>query len=100
MGEVIAEALGRDLEKVAVYGREGHTGARERRTIGFETIRAGDVVGEHTVWFAADGERLEIAHKASSRLTFARGAARAARWIAGQERGLYDMQDVLGLKTL
>jgi 4-hydroxy-tetrahydrodipicolinate reductase len=100
MGEVIADALGRDLEKVAVYGREGHTGARERRTIGFETIRAGDVVGEHTVWFAADGERLEIAHKASSRLTFARGAARAARWIAGQERGLYDMQDVLGLKTL
>jgi 4-hydroxy-tetrahydrodipicolinate reductase len=99
MGEVIASALGRDLGEVAVYGREGHTGARDRRTIGFETIRAGDVVGEHTVWFAADGERVEIAHKASSRMTFARGAARAAGWIAEREKGLYDMQDVLGLRA-
>ena len=99
MGEVIASALGRDLGEVAVYGREGHTGARDRKTIGFETIRAGDVVGEHTVWFAADGERVEIAHKASSRMTFARGAARAVCWIAQKERGLYDMQDVLGLRA-
>ncbi|TCT23742.1 4-hydroxy-tetrahydrodipicolinate reductase [Thiobaca trueperi] len=99
MGEVIAEALGRDLKEVAVYGREGHTGARERRTIGFETIRAGDVVGEHSVWFVADGERIEIAHKASTRMNFARGAARAASWIAGHERGLFDMQDVLGLRA-
>ena len=98
MGEVVAAALGRDLKEVAVYGREGHTGARDRHTIGFETIRAGDVVGEHTVWFAAEGERVEIAHKASSRMTFARGAARAAAWIAGRDRGLYDMQDVLGLR--
>ncbi|WP_043755607.1 4-hydroxy-tetrahydrodipicolinate reductase [Imhoffiella purpurea] len=98
MGEVIADALGRDLKEVAVYGREGHTGARERKTIGFETIRAGDVVGEHSVWFAAEGERIEIAHKASSRMTFARGAARAAGWIAERESGLFDMQDVLGLR--
>lgn len=100
MGEVIASALGRNLKEVAVYGREGQTGARDRRTIGFETIRAGDVVGEHSVWFAADGERVEIAHKASSRMTFARGAARAAGWIAGREFGLFDMQDVLGLRSL
>jgi len=100
MGEVVASALGRDLEEVAVYGRQGHTGPRERRTIGFETIRAGDTVGEHTVWFAADGERVEIAHKASSRMTFARGAARAARWIADYKRGQFDMQDVLGLRDL
>jgi 4-hydroxy-tetrahydrodipicolinate reductase len=100
MGEVVAAALGRDLTEVAVYGREGHTGPRDRRTIGFETIRAGDLVGEHSVWFAADGERVEIAHKASSRMTFARGAVRAARWIAGRERGLYDMQDVLGLREI
>ena len=100
MGEVIAHALGRDLDEVAVYGREGHTGPRERATIGFETIRAGDVVGEHTVWFAAEGERVEIAHKASSRMTFAAGAVRAARWIAAKGKGLYDMQDVLGLREL
>jgi len=100
MGEVVANALGRDLGEVAVYGREGHTGARERKAIGFETIRAGDVVGEHTVWFASEGERVEIAHKASSRMTFASGAVRAARWIAGKEKGLYDMQDVLGLREL
>jgi 4-hydroxy-tetrahydrodipicolinate reductase len=98
MGEVIAGALGRDLDEVAVYGRQGHTGARERNTIGFETIRAGDVVGEHTVWFAAEGERVEVAHKASSRMTFARGAARAARWIGAKKMGVFDMQDVLGLK--
>jgi 4-hydroxy-tetrahydrodipicolinate reductase len=100
MGEVVAAALGRDLDDVAVYGRQGHTGARERQTIGFETIRAGDTVGEHTVWFATDGERVEIAHKATNRMTFARGAVRAARWIAGQQRGQFDMQDVLGLRDL
>jgi 4-hydroxy-tetrahydrodipicolinate reductase len=100
MGEVIAQVLGRDLNEVAVYGREGHTGARQRKTIGFETIRAGDVVGEHTVWFAAEGERVEIAHRASSRMTFAGGAVRAARWIASKGKGLYDMQDVLGLREL
>lgn len=100
MGEVVAAALGRDLDQVAVYGRQGHTGARDRRSIGFETIRAGDTVGEHSVWFAADGERVEIAHKATSRMTFARGAARAARWIVTQERGLFDMQDVLGLRVV
>lgn len=98
MGEVVAQALGRDLAQVAVYGRQGSTGARPRETIGFETIRAGDVVGEHTVWFATEGERVEITHKASSRMTFAKGAARAARWLTGQPAGLYDMQDVLGLR--
>ncbi len=100
MGEIVAAALGRDLGEVAVYGRQGHTGARERRTIGFETIRAGDVVGEHSVWFAAEGERVEIAHKASSRMTFARGAARAACWLGSWGPGVYDMQDVLGLRDL
>jgi len=98
MGEVVAAALGRDLKECAVYGREGNTGERERKTIGFETIRAGDIVGEHTVMFAALGERVEITHKASSRMTFAKGAVRAAAWLAGHERGLFDMQDVLGLK--
>jgi len=98
MGEVVAEALGRDLAKVAVYGREGQTGERDRRTIGFETIRAGDVVGEHTVWFATVGERVAITHKASSRMTFAKGAVRAARWLSDRPAGLYDMQDVLGLR--
>jgi 4-hydroxy-tetrahydrodipicolinate reductase len=97
MGEVVADALGRDLRDCAVYGREGITGARERTTIGFETIRAGDIVGEHTVMFAADGERVEITHKASSRMTFASGAVRAAGWVVQQPPGLYDMQDVLGL---
>ena len=97
MGEVVANALGRDLQKVAVYGREGQTGARERETIGFATLRAGDVVGDHTVLFAADGERVEITHKASSRMTFAKGAVRAALWLQTQPAGLYDMQDVLGL---
>lgn len=98
MGEVIADALDRDLHKVAVYGREGQTGARDKDTIGFATVRGGDVVGDHTVSFLADGERVEITHKASSRMSFARGAVRAAAWLASQEVGLYDMQDVLGLK--
>lgn len=98
MGEVVAGALGRDLKDCAVYGREGITGARDRRTIGFETIRAGDIVGEHTVMFAAEGERVEITHKASSRMTFASGAVRAAGWVMSQPGGLYDMQAVLGLK--
>ena len=100
MGEVVASALGRDLRKVAVYGREGQTGARARETIGFATVRAGDIVGDHTVTFAAEGERVEITHKASSRMSFARGAVRAAGWLAGRDAGLYDMQDVLGLKKL
>ena len=98
MGEVVAGALGRNLTDVAVYGREGQTGERARETIGFSTIRAGDIVGEHTVTFAAQGERLEITHKASSRMAFARGAIRAAVWLNNQKPGLYDMQDVLGLK--
>jgi len=98
MGEVVAAALGRDLKTCAVYGREGRTGARDRKTIGFETIRAGDIVGDHTVLFAGEGERIEITHKASDRSTFAAGALRAAGWLAQQGAGLYDMQDVLGLK--
>ena len=101
MGEVIADALGRDLKECAVYGREGVTGERDRNTIGFETIRAGDIVGEHTVMFADIGERLEITHKASSRMTFAKGALRSAVWLSeksANECGVYDMQDVLGLK--
>jgi 4-hydroxy-tetrahydrodipicolinate reductase len=99
MGEVVAAALGRDLASCAVFGREGHTGERDRRTIGFETIRAGDIVGDHTVLFAGAGERVEITHKASSRMTFANGAVRAAAWLmARQVTGLFDMQDVLGLR--
>ncbi len=98
MGEVVAEALGRDLKTCAVYGREGFTGERERKTIGFETIRAGDIVGEHTVMFADIGERVEITHKASSRMTFAKGAVRAALWLQDKPNGFFDMQDVLGLK--
>jgi len=98
MGQVLADALGRDLADCAVYGREGQTGARARNTIGFETIRAGDIVGEHTVLFAAEGERIEITHKASSRLTFAHGAMRACRWIVRQERGLFGMPDVLDIR--
>ena len=82
---------------MAVYGREGHTGARARDTIGFATVRGGDVVGDHTVLFATEGERLEITHKASSRMTFAKGAVRAALWLEGREAGLYDMRDVLDL---
>jgi len=97
LGEIIAAELGRDLKDCAVYGRQGHTGVRDPKTIGFETIRAGDIVGDHTVMFAASGERVEITHKASSRKTFANGAVRAARWVMEKESGLYDMQDVLGL---
>ncbi len=99
MGEIIAETLGRDLSDCAVYGRQGKTGERERNTIGFETIRAGDIVGEHTVMFADIGERVEIVHKASSRMTFANGAVRAAQWIMQKDKGLFDMQDVLGLNN-
>ncbi|MAD44400.1 MAG: 4-hydroxy-tetrahydrodipicolinate reductase [Oceanospirillaceae bacterium] len=96
MGEVVAETLGWDLNEVACYGREGQTGARPHKQIGFETIRGGDVVGDHTVMFAAEGERVEVTHKAQSRMTFARGAVRAALWVNEQPHGLYDMQDVLG----
>lgn len=98
MGEVIAETLGRDLQKSAIYGREGQVGARERSSIGFATVRGGDVVGDHTVMFLADGERVEITHKASSRMAFAAGAVRAGVWLQTQTPGCYDMQDVLGLR--
>lgn len=98
MGQVIADTLGRDLNKVAIYGREGITEERKPDTIGFATVRAGDIVGEHTAFFADLGERLEITHKASSRMTFALGAMRAAFWLSEAENGYYDMQDVLGLK--
>lgn len=98
MGEVVADALGRDLKTCAVYGREGRTGERDRNTIGFATIRAGDIVGDHTVMFAGEGERVEITHKASSRMTFALGAMRASSWLMSHQSGLYDMQDVLDLK--
>ena len=98
MGEIVAGALGRDLAECAVYGREGRTGPRDRRTIGFETIRAGDVVGEHTVMFAGEGERIELVHRSASRANFAAGAVRAARWVVDRPPGLYDMQDVLGLR--
>lgn len=96
--EVVAEALGRDLAKDAVYHREGRIGARGPREIGIQTVRGGDIVGDHTVTFAGIGERVEITHRATSRDTFARGAVRAAKWIHGKDPGLYDMQDVLGLK--
>ncbi len=99
LGEAAAKALGRDLKSCAVYGREGVTGERDPSTIGFATVRGGDIVGDHTVLFAGVGERLEITHKASSRMTFALGALRAARHVAGTQGGrLLDMQDVLGLK--
>ena len=98
MGEVIADALGRDLKQCAVYGREGVTGERDPSTIGFATIRGGDIVGDHTVLFAGTGERIEISHKSSSRVTYAHGALRAARFLADKASGLYDMQDVLALK--
>ena len=98
MGEVVADALGRSLDDCAVYGRQGQTGERDRKTIGFETIRAGDIVGEHTVMFADIGERVEITHKASSRMTFANGAVRAAGWLMDHDSGQFDMQDVLGLR--
>lgn len=97
-GEVIAQTLSRDLDKCAVYGRKGVEAQRSRETIGFSTVRAADIVGEHTVMFADIGERLEITHKATSRLTFAKGAMRAAKWLQNKPAGLYDMQTVLGLK--
>ena len=98
MGEIIAQELGRKLEDCAVYGREGVTGERDPSTIGFATVRGGDIVGDHTVMYCGTGERVEISHKASSRLTFANGAVRAGKWLGQQGAGLYDMQDVLGLK--
>lgn len=99
MGEVIASALGRDLNEVAVYGREGITGPRDRRTIGFETIRAGGIVGEHTVMFVGNGERIEIIHRAQSRSNFADGALRAVRYLIDKPTGLFDMHDVLGFNA-
>ena len=98
MGEVIADALGRDLKDCAVYAREGVTGERDPSTIGFATIRGGDIVGDHTVLFAGTGERIEITHKSSSRATYAQGSLRAVRFLAGKTSGLYDMFDVLGLR--
>lgn len=98
MGEVLANALERDLKECAVYGREGVTGERQASTIGFATVRGGDIVGDHTALFATLGERVEISHKASSRMTFALGALRAARFLNGKQNGLFDMQDVLGLR--
>ena len=100
MGETIAQALGRDLKECAVYAREGYTGERDPKSIGFATVRAGDIVGEHTAMFADVGERIEITHKASSRMTFASGAVRAAAWVGSQPIGLYDMRDVLSLNEL
>ncbi|MGO2392190.1 MAG: 4-hydroxy-tetrahydrodipicolinate reductase [Halomonas sp.] len=97
MGEVIAASLGRNLKEHGVFERLGQCGPRTDKEIGFATVRAGDIVGEHTVMFATEGERIEITHKASSRMTFAKGAVRAARWVADKENGHYDMQDVLGL---
>ena len=98
MGEVVARALGRDLKQHAVFGREGVTGERKDETIGFATVRGGDLVGDHTVMFIGAGERLEISHRASSRANFARGALRAARFVATKQNGLFDMADVLGFK--
>jgi 4-hydroxy-tetrahydrodipicolinate reductase len=100
MGEAIADTLGRDLKQDAVYCREGHTGPRERQSIGFQTIRGGDIVGEHTVMFIGEGERVEITHKATNRMNFASGAVRAAAWVVGREARKYDMKDVLGLNDI
>lgn len=99
MGEAVAGALGRDLKDVAVYAREGHTGPRERQSIGFQTLRGGDTVGDHTVFFFGEGERVEIRHVATNRANFANGAVRAAIWLAARPAALYDMRDVLGLKS-
>ena len=96
MAEEVCKAIGRNLKECAVYGREGQVGARKEQTVGFATIRGGDVVGDHTVMFLGEGERVEISHKATSRLNFAQGALRAAVWLAGREPGMYTMQDVLG----
>ena len=98
MGEIVAAALGRDLRKSAVFGREGVTGERKSETIGFATVRGGDTVGDHTVMFLGTGERLEITHRSSSRANYAQGALRAARFLMDRKNGLYDMQDVLGLR--
>ena len=98
MGEVVAGALGRDLKECAVYGREGVTGERDPSTIGFATVRGGDIVGDHTAMFCGIGERVEITHKAGSRMPYALGSMRAARFLAGRKNGLFDMQDVLGLR--
>ena len=98
MGEVIADAIGRDLNEVGVFAREGVTGERDPSSIGFATIRGGDIVGDHTVLFAGIGERVEITHKSSSRVTYAHGSLRAARFLANKQTGLYDMYDVLGLR--
>lgn len=100
MGEAIAGALNKDLKDCAVYSREGYTGERVPGTIGFATVRAGDIVGEHTAMFADIGERIEISHKASSRMTFANGAVRSALWLKGKKSGLFDMRDVLELNSL
>ncbi|MGA0612193.1 4-hydroxy-tetrahydrodipicolinate reductase [Caldimonas sp. KR1-144] len=97
MGETVARALGRDLKQCAVYGREGVTGERDPSTIGFATVRGGDIVGDHTVLFAGIGERIEITHRSSSRATYAQGSLRAVRFLAGRASGLYGMDDVLGL---
>lgn len=97
LGQTVARATGRDLAQCAVYGREGVTGERDPRTIGFATVRGGDIVGDHTLLFAGTGERIELTHKASSRATFAQGALRAAKWLQGRAPGLYDMRDVLNL---
>ena len=97
MGEVIADALGRDLKECAVYAREGVTGERDPASIGFATIRGGDIVGDHTVLFAGIGERIEITHKSSSRATYAQGSLRAVRFLADRKTGMFDMFDVLGL---
>ncbi len=97
LGEIAAAAVGSNLDEHAIYGRQGQVGPRQRKTIGFSTIRGGDIVGEHTVLFAGEGERVEITHRSSSRMTFANGAVRAAMWCMRHDSGLFDMQDVLGL---
>ena len=98
MGEVVAEAMGRDHDKVAVYDRQGETGVRRDESIGYAVVRGGDLVGDHTVMFIGQGERIEVSHRASSRMTYAQGALRACRFLRDKPQGLFDMQDVLGLK--
>ena len=100
LGELVAAQLDRKLADVAVYGREGATGERDRKTIAFHSLRAGDIVGDHTVTFASEGERIELTHRAQSRTNFAMGALRAAEFLLAEESGLFDMQDVLGLKSI
>lgn len=98
MGEVVAQALGKSLADCAVYAREGVTGERNPTSIGFSVVRGGDIVGDHTVMYCGEGERVEITHKAASRVPYAQGSLRAARFLAGRKSGLFDMQDVLGLR--